>query len=73
MFRNSTVALSCNLKRDLTPLHDLALDLISDGAFQIQGEAKQERSPALFVLRVVEGCAMGQTLPPLHSEDPASL
>ena len=29
-------------------LHDLVLDLLSDGAFQIQVEAKQECSPALF-------------------------
>ena len=29
-------------------LHDLALDLFGDGAFQVQVEAKQDRSPALF-------------------------
>ena len=29
-------------------LNDLALDLVSNGAFQIQVEAKQDRSPALF-------------------------
>ena len=65
-------------------LNDLALDLVSDGAFQIQVEAKQDRSPAPVLPRVrhdqrlggvargeAVGCTADQTLPRIRQERPA--
>ena len=50
IYQVSQLDLGADLKHEarFDTLNDLALDLVSNGVLQIQVEAKQERSPALF-------------------------